>query len=338
MLLPKKIVPESQINLVHTSSPVGRGDLQAFDSMLKRLTKSFPNTKVYDVERQELDPRYLAASERERLKKFRLAEKTANWLLPVYGGTGCADLVRHLGEEDLQHIKANAPVVNGFSDTTFLINYLYFELDLLTFHFTNAVGLFGNDHSQLFFDVIQGKTQSFSFTDPRTRWVGAGPVDKPVEGVAIGGNFSTFRDLLDICHIGSASWKPFVLFIEDIDLDAEDLHRIVISLDQRKMFKQCRAIVVGRMDERDYASAHKRFNEIFGGNQEEQPAEAFHHYIEHLLSEVIEDRKKANDPLYILKVENFGHNVEKNPMIVPIGGKTLIHPDGRIEFAGPFVK
>jgi muramoyltetrapeptide carboxypeptidase LdcA involved in peptidoglycan recycling len=337
MLLPKRLVPESQINLVHTSSPVGKGDLRDFEAMLKRLTKSHPKTKAFDVERQELDPRYLAASERERLKQFRQAIRTADWLLPVYGGTGCADIVRHLSGEDLRTLRERAPIVNGFSDTTYLINFLFFELDLLTFHYSNACGIFANDNSGLFFDVIEGRTQSFSFSDPRTRWL-TPPPDRPVEGTAIGGNISTFRDLLDISRMGSASWKPFILFMEDIDLDAEDLHRIVIALDQRKLFRQVRAVVVGRMDESDYASAQRRFNAIFGQAQPEAADAVFPHYIEHLLSEVIEDRRRANDPLHIIKVENFGHNAVSNTMIVPIGGKTLIHPDGKIEFQGPFVK
>jgi len=158
MLLPKKLTPESQINLVHTSSPVGRGDLHAFESAVRRLTKTYPRTRVFEVERRELDPRYLAGSERERLKQFRAAANTADWLLPVYGGTGCGDIVRHLSEDDLKAIKNRAPIVNGFSDTTFLINHLYFEIDLLTFHYSKAGGVFSHDNSRLFFDVLEGRT------------------------------------------------------------------------------------------------------------------------------------------------------------------------------------
>ena len=366
MLLPKRLTPDSQVNLVHTSSPVGRSDVHGFEAAVKRLTKAYPKTKVYDVERHELDPRYLAASERERLKQFRAASKNANWLLPIYGGTGCEDIVRHLSEEDLKIIKKQAPIVNGFSDTTFLINHLYFEIDLLTFHYANAGGTVANDNSQLFFDIIEGRTQSFAFTEPCSRWLTA-PPSKPVEGIAIGGNLETFRDLLDICRYGSASWKPFILFMEDVDLDAEDFHRIVIALDQRRIFKQLRAIVIGRMDDKDYASAERKFDQIFGqppataaagtGAAPAAPiagpapvitatdpscpdftTESAPHYIQYLLSEVLEDRMENNDPLPILTIKNFGHGVEKNPLIIPIGGKTIIRPDTSIEFVGPFVQ
>lgn len=367
MLLPKKLVPESRINLVHTSSPVGKADLQAFESAVKKIGKNYPHIKVFDVENRELDPRYLAASETERLKKFRQAIKDADWIQPIYGGTGCGDIVRHLTEDDLKTIRENRPIVNGFSDTTFLINHLYLELDLLTFHYSNACGLHFYDNSETFFDVVQGKTDSLSYREPGYFWL-TEPPEQPVKGTALGGNFETFRDMLDVMRYGSATWKPFILFMEDIGIDAEDFHRIIISLDQRKIFKQIRAIVIGRMDERSFETAERRFNTIFGqpndadasgaasgsgdvagqkaGTADPEAATAeppeprteVHHFIKYLISDIIEDRKKAKDPLYILKVDNFGHNVTKNPMIVPIGGRTMIHPDGRIEFTGPFVQ
>lgn len=368
MLLPKKLIPDSQVNIIHTSSPVGKGDLSAFESAVRRLTKTYPKTKVYDVERHELDPRYLAGSERERLKQFRAAGRNADWLLPAYGGTGCGDIVRHLSEDDLKTIKTQAPVVNGFSDTTFLINHLYFEIDLLTFHYANAGGIYACDNQQLFFDVIEGRRTSFSFNEPGSRWMTPPPAQK-IEGTAIGGNLETFRDLLDICRYGTASWKPFILFMEDVDLDAEDFHRIFISLDSRRLFRHIRAIVVGRMDDRELANAERKFDQIFGAvkppamplltapstpanpaaaaapaapAQSEAPqalsTEWAAQFIMYQLSEVIEDRQKNNDPLHILTVKNFGHGVTKNPLLIPIGGKTAIHPDGTIEFTGPFVK
>lgn len=335
-MLPKKVTSATQVNLVHTSSPVGRGDLQTFESAVRRLSKLFPKTKVYEVERHVLDPRYLAASERERLKKFRLAIRSADWLAPIYGGTGCADIIRHLTEEDLKAIRERAPVVNGFSDTTFLLNYLFFKLGLRTFHYTNACGLFQNKNSQLFLDLVQGAVPSFVSPGGRHHWLSEDVRDKRIEGLAIGGNISTFRDLLDIGDIKPESWRPFILFAEDIDVDAEDLHRIVIALDGRKIFRSIRALVVGKMDEKDYAAAGRRFNFIFGRQPKKEPSDR--HFIEYLISETIEYRKKIGDPLHVIKVDNLGHNVADWPMILPIGAKTVIHPDGRIEFLGPFVE
>ncbi len=335
-MLPKKITPESKIHLVHTSSPVEKSDIQTFESALKKIKGRYLNTHLFDVQRSYLDLRYLSASESERLRKFRQAIKEANWLLPVYGGTGCEDIIRHLTDSDLMKIRKNRPVVNGFSDTTFLLNYLYFELKLLTFHYSNVCGLLENDNNQLFFDVVEGKKNSFSFKEGNYAWHGpAGAPQEKIEGIAIGGNISTFRDLLDMYNIKLRTWDDYILFAEDIDIHIEDLHRVIISLDERGVFRHIKALVIGRFNKSEMEKGFKKFNKIFGKeqSQEEKPDRVF----EYLLSDVMAFRKKSGNPLYILAVENFGHNVEKNTMLVPIGGKTTIYPDKKIEFTGPFV-
>jgi len=335
MLYPKKFSKFSQINLIHTSSPVERGDLTDFKKATAKLQHDYPLTKFFDVERNSLDPRYLSASGLERLRKLRKALKTANWLFPVYGGTGCADIVRKLSPEDLARVKKHRPIVTGFSDSTFLIDYLYFKAKILTFHYSNACGIYDNDNYKLFFDVISGAQTNFSFKEDNYKWLGqAGAPEKPIEGICIGGNFSTFRDLLDIGDINPRSWEDYILFIEEIGLDLEDLHRIVISLDERGVFRHIKALVIGRMNEKKLSGDYRRFNLIFN----REPDIKFDNVFEYLISDVLKKRMEDKDPLYILEVDNFGHGVNKNTMILPIGGKTIIHPDKKIEFIGPFVE
>jgi len=333
MILPKKITSQSNLHLVHTSSPVSRADWRSFEAALKKLSGMFPNLRIYDVARSELDPRYLSASEDERLRKFRRAIKKVDWLAPIYGGTGCGDIIRRLNKEDLADLKRNRPVVNGFSDTTFLINFLYFKLRLLTFYYTNARGLFDFDNSNLFFEIIFGKKESYSFREPNYRWLtDAGAPEKDIEGIAIGGNLQTFRDLLDICKIKPRSWEDYILFIEEVGEDIENIHRIIIALDERGVFRHIKALVIGKMDEKEFGINLNKFNFIFG---KKDGGEGY--IFEYLLSGVIQERFEKNDPLYILKIENLGHGLEKNALIIPIGGKTIIHPNKTIEFQGPFV-
>src|SRR4030042_5655510 len=134
-MLPQKINNQSKVNLIYTSSPVEKEDWNDFVFALGKLKQMFPNLNFCEVQRTERDPRYLSGSEDERLKKFRQSLKEVNWLAPIYGGTGCIDIVRRLNEEDLDKLRKTRPIVNGFSDTTSLINYLYFTLKLITFHF-----------------------------------------------------------------------------------------------------------------------------------------------------------------------------------------------------------
>ena len=336
MLLPKKLTNNSKVNLIHTSSPVEKEDWQAFNLALDKLRQIFTNLNIFEVQRTELDPRYLSGSEDERLKKFRQAIKEVDWLAPIYGGTGCEDIVRRLNDEDLDKIRKNRPIVNGFSDTTFLINYLYFKLKLVTFHFENAAGIFETSNDKIFLDIIFGLRNIFTFIESNYKWISASGTPKnKIEGIALGGNFSTFRDLLDVCDIKPRSWEEYILFIEEIGLDMEDLHRVIIALDQKGVFKHIKALVIGRMAEQDFKDEVKKFNFIFGRIKEEEKVD---HIFGYLISDVIKERIAKNDPLYILKVDNLGHNVSRNPMIIPIGAKTIIHPDKKIEFVGPFVE
>lgn len=334
MRLPKRLTPKSKINLVHTSSPVLKSDLKSFKNSLEKLKQNYKDVRVFEVERKDLDPRYLAASEKERLRKFRRAIRKVNWLVPIYGGTGCGDIVRYLKFFDLACFRRNRPIVNGFSDTTFLLNYLYFKIKLLTFHYYNACGLFSDKiSSDKFFDIITGKKKELIYDRSEYQWLSAaGKPDKPIEGFAIGGNMSTFRDLLDICEIKPRSWEDYILFIEDVGLDMEDLHRVIVALDQRGIFMHVKALVLGTFNEKSFANSYSKLDFIFGRKKREESI------FEYLISDVIGERIEDRDPLYILEVDNFGHGVEKDTMIIPIGARTIIYPSGKIEFHGPFVE
>lgn len=335
MILPKKITPESKINFVHTSSPVAKGNVKYFTKFVEALKVNYPNFEIFDVERKSLDPRYLAASENERLRKFRRAIKKVDWLAPIYGGSGCADIIRYLDDDDLGYLRRNRPVVNGFSDATFLLNYLHFKLKLNSFLYSNACGIGLYKNSKQFFDIITGKVNKYNYLRKGFYWLNPNEgIREKIEGIAIGGNLSTFRELLDICNIRPRSWEDYILFIEDVDVDMEDLHRIIIALDERNIFMHIKALVIGRMDEKGFSQAWEKFNSIFGHKQKNQND----HVFEYLISDIIEERIEERDPLYILKVDNLGHGVENEPMIIPIGAKTIIYPSGEVEFVGPFVE
>jgi muramoyltetrapeptide carboxypeptidase LdcA involved in peptidoglycan recycling len=127
-------------------------------------------------------------------------------------------------------------------------------------------------------------------------------------------------------------WQNYILFIEDIEIDIEDLHRIIIALEARGIFSKIKAVVIGVMNEGTFESNWSKLNVVFGKRVKVE------HIFEYLVRGVIETREYKKSPLYILQVDNFGHGIFKDQMIVPIGGKTIIHPNAKIEFIGPFVE
>lgn len=333
IIRPKKLTPDSFISLIHTSSPIERQDERLFQSVIARLKKNYLNTKTFHIHETKDNPSYLSGSERERLKNFRRAIKKSNWLLPVTGGTGCEDIIRHLSNHELANIRKNQPIVNGFSDTVFLINYLYFRIKLMTFHYTNALNIYRYQNAKLFFECLSGIRNELVFHQPDYKWLTDPTPAQSISGIAIGGNLTTFRDLLDICDIRPRSWEPYILFIEEVGIDIEDLHRLIIALDERGIFRHIRALVIGDMDQKIFSLDLNRYHVSYATYQDNMD-----NLFEYILGDVIKERNLKGDPLHMLKVTNLGHYVKKNPMIIPLGAVTTLFPDGHIHFQGPFVE
>ncbi len=322
--LPKVLTAASTVHLVHTASAVEPGDAPYYETAKKKITERFPATKEFPVEHVDSDPWYLSASEKTRLAQLRAALPGANWLLPIYGGTGCGDIVRRLTSQDVAILKEQQTLVTGFSDNTSLINWLYLQHGLHTIHYANAAGLYDPKTNQRFWDVVTGKATQLNFHAPGYHWLSSAVPKQAIEGVAIGGNWVTFRDLLDVAAITPASWQPYILFLEEVGDDAETLHRQLIALDARGVFKNIRALVIGELNEVPSP----------GQTKVHQPFET---HIESLLSETLAARTATGDPLYILKVTNFGHEIGGDEIILPIGATCTIQPNTSLSFAGPFV-
>jgi len=335
-MLPQRIHEESRVRLIHTSSPVSPQDHKDFVHSLKELFLRFRDVKTFDLSRDSQDPRHLSASGAERLRTFRESVSEGDWLSPIYGGTGAIDLVRRFTEEDRRLVAAARPVINGFSDTTHFLNYFFFSIGLTTFHYTNAAGLFDkrNGNHELFLGVIRGEKNSLLFESSRSAWL-LSPPKEEVRGVAVGGNISTLRDLLDVCPDLNPSWKDYILFAEDIGLDAEDLHRVIVSLDQRGVFRHIRALVLGSFELYSRGSYMSYLRSLLGRRGETELTA--HQVILYLLQETLAEREAAGDPLPTLFADHFGHHDTATPMIIPIGSSTALSPEGSVRFSGPFV-
>jgi muramoyltetrapeptide carboxypeptidase LdcA involved in peptidoglycan recycling len=55
-------------------------------------------------------------------------------------------------------------------------------------------------------------------------------------------------------------------------------------------------------------------------------------FIRSYLADIIRDRRRQGAPLPILTVSNFGHNIRRNLMAVPIGGRVTISRSKNISF------
>jgi muramoyltetrapeptide carboxypeptidase LdcA involved in peptidoglycan recycling len=68
------------------------------------------------------------------------------------------------------------------------------------------------------------------------------------------------------------------------------------------------------------------------GPARKKPQRRAARFIRSYLADVIRDRRRQGNPLPILTVSNFGHDIRRNLMVVPIGGRVTISRSKRILF------
>jgi len=116
------------------------------------------------------------------------------------------------------------------------------------------------------------------------------------------------------------SWKCHILFFEDIQVDVKDLHRLLSALRRHNVFAEIKGIVIGSVSPPGKNSSSKK------------PRRDADRFILSYLADVIKERRRRGRPLPILTLSNFGPDIRRNLMAVPIGGHVTISRSKRISF------
>jgi muramoyltetrapeptide carboxypeptidase LdcA involved in peptidoglycan recycling len=260
---------------------------------------------------EEID--HVSAPAEERGEVFKKAIRELDLIISVAGGTGAEDILRRLDKKDYRIIRERKPLFIGFSDFTFLVNEIYYLCRVPAVYFPSLK--LGQGNFKKIFSLISGEEIQY---EGRT-WL-TPPPPRKLSGIPIGGNLSTFVNFLNRKKPPRFSWRRHVLFIEDIQVDVEDLHRLLAALRRHNVFKGIKGIVVGSLDPTNKNSHAKKLQR-----------EALK-FVRTYLDDVIRWRRKRGLPLPILAVSNFGHNIQRNLMAVPIGGKVTISKGKKITF------
>lgn len=333
IILPKKLEPRGKVRIIFPSSALNNKEELQFNRYADYFYKKFPR-KVKILRKSHRDPvvSHLAAPLAERKKLFLKAVGKGNFIIPAIGGTGMVDIIDSLSEREINFIAKKRPVLCGFSDFTSFSNYIFFKTGLLNFCYVNAWNLFRTDLHNRFFDLIQGKIDKLEYKSKLFHWLENRP-EKTIQGRAIGGTFTTLVNLLDRPETLVKDWSNLIIFIEDTQADMEDLHLAINSFKRRKIFQKIKCLVLGELSYAPVPGHLKNFPVKFA-QKEKYINKAF----VHLIKDELDKRDKQGRPLPILKINNFGHDIFKNNLILPIGAKTAISPSKKITFHGPFVK
>jgi muramoyltetrapeptide carboxypeptidase LdcA involved in peptidoglycan recycling len=260
---------------------------------------------------EEID--HVTAPAEERAEIFKKAIREYDLIISVAGGTGAEDLLRRIDKKDYAIIRERRPLFIGFSDFTFLLDEIYYASRVPAIYFASLK--LGQGNFKKIFALISGEEIQYS----GQAWLTAPPPRK-LSGIPIGGNLSTFVNFLNRKKPPRFSWRRHILFFEDIGVDVEDLHRLLAALRRHSVFKEIKGVVVGAVSPTNKNSHGKK-----------QQREALK-FIRTYLADIIRDRRKRGIPLPILAVSNFGHNIQRNLMAVPIGGRVTISKGKKITF------
>jgi muramoyltetrapeptide carboxypeptidase LdcA involved in peptidoglycan recycling len=260
---------------------------------------------------EEID--HVTAPAEARAEVFKRAIRELDLIISVAGGTGAEDILRRLDRKDFRVIRERRPLFIGFSDFTFLLNEIYHVCRVPAIYFPSlriGRGNVGEILALMSGEEIQAQGRAWLTPPPPRR----------LSGIPIGGNLSTFVNFLNRKKPPRFSWRRHILFIEDIQVDVEDLHRLLAALRRHNVFKGIKGIVVGSLSPTNKNSHPRR------------PQREALRFVRTYLGDVIRDRRKQGFPLPILAVSNFGHNIRRNLMAVPIGGKVTISKSRKIVF------
>jgi muramoyltetrapeptide carboxypeptidase LdcA involved in peptidoglycan recycling len=256
---------------------------------------------------------HVTASADERSEDFKTVIRDYDLIVSVAGGTGAEDLAFKIDKIDYRVIRNRRPIFIGFSDFTFLLSEIYHHARVPVVYFPTLKLSKGN--SRKIFPLILGEDIHYQ----GKRWLTPPPARR-ISGIPIGGNLTTFVNFLNREKPPKFSWRRHILFFEDIQIDVEDLHRLLAALRRHNVLGKIRGIVIGSMAQ--YPKNH---------NYQKNQREALK-FILTYLRDVIRIRRKQGYPLPILSVSNFGHNITRDLMAVPMGGKVMISKNKKITF------
>ncbi len=248
-----------------------------------------------------------------RAEVFKQAIRELDLIISVAGGTGAEDLLRKIDSKDLRVIRKRRPLFVGFSDFTFLLNELYHACRVPVIYFPSlkvGKGDFRNLLALITGEEIQYRGSAWLTPPPPRR----------LSGIPLGGNLSTFVNFLNRGTPPKFSWKRHILFFEDVQVDVEDLHRLFAALRRHNVFMGIKGMVIGSVSPPGKNVSSKR------------PQRDAVRFIRSYLADVIRERRRQGYPLPILTVTNFGHDVRRNLMAVPIGGHVTISRSKNLVF------
>lgn len=263
IILPPSLARGDTIALVAPAGPVKEQD--TFIAGIRLLREMGFQVK-YNRELLATGAGYLAAADQVRAAEFNRmwADEEVKALLCVRGGYGSLRMIDML---DMELIRQRPKILIGYSDITVLLNVIFKETGLITFHGPMLTSLARSDRKsvELFLAILTGRPVS----DIKTESLEVLRSGKAT-GCLLGGNLTTLVHLLGTSY--ESVWDRTILVLEDVDEAPYRIDRMLTQLRKAARLDRLRGLILGTFcaepfaedDECDYESVWNRSLELVG--------------------------------------------------------------------------
>lgn len=283
-MLPKAIQKGDTIGIIAPSSPIleeKKKDMECSVAMMQKAgyqikfpKNVFANTLGYSATVQE---------KIEDINQMFIDEEVKA-IFCATGGNNSNSLFEELDDEI---IRKHPKIICGFSDATSILNRIYQETGLITFHGPTFKSLASWETEYSFSEVIERfekKSLVIGKQDDEYQTIREGKA----EGILMGGNLNLFSRMITGSY--KLDLKDKILFLEDLGYESEPaaIHSYFYQLKQNKVFQKIKGIWLGNYEHETGFTIEKILIDVIG---------------------------EANFP--IIKSNNFGHCERKT--VIPIG-------------------
>ena len=294
---PPRLKQGDTLGLIAPGSYISEDELKDSIENLEKL-----GYKVIYNERILSKSGYLAGDDKSRAEELNsmFANTKVDGIFCARGGYGCARILPML---DYEVIKNNPKVLIGYSDITALLNAIYVEAGLITFHGPVGISTF-NEFSMTYFNEVLVHPEkdliliSAQGEDQKENTGITTIVSGKAVGELVGGNLSVINSLIGTKFDFNGEGK--IIFLEEIGEEPYRIDRMFTQLIQCGKFEKAAGIVMGVFEDCEPKEKDPSFSTSFS------------------LMEVLFD-KLSNLNIPVIYGLSFGHI--KNKFTLPIGIK-----------------
>lgn len=239
---PPRLKQGDTLGLVAPGSYISTDELKDSVENLEKLGYKI----IYD-ERILSKTGYLAGDDKARAEELNsmFANSKVDGIICARGGYGCARILPML---DYNLIKNNPKILIGYSDITALLNGIYAETGLITFHGPVGISSF-NEFSVTYFNEVLVHPEkdliliSAKNEDEKEKTEVQTIVSGKAQGELVGGNLSVLNSLIGTKYDFNGEGK--IIFLEEIGEEPYRIDRMLTQLIQSGKFEKASGIAMG---------------------------------------------------------------------------------------------